>query len=208
MKKTFTIVLLFGLFMLLTAQTGMQDSVQPKTKSSSVQEYKGGEHAPLIFTSTDTLPKGGTITHTHWMQYGWSPTGSDGSNEIVQQFNPEIFTFIITKMLSIPAHADNDSVGIGYAYYETSYDTTADAIWNGDTSNVFIDSDYFTHPLYGQYKWLPFKRVATDTTDFAYKIAVWNGAFIRFWFKGWNNTDNGSVLDDTTAFDWKLICEN
>ena len=179
--------------------TGMGTNVPPQTRLSSEQEYIGGEHSPLIFTQTLTLPTG-TGAWTRWFQTGWSPNGAASSNANIQMFNPELFTVTLKDFAIVSATAGNDSVGVGYGRIECAYDTTDDDVWNADSSNIFIDNAAYSHALYGTWKFLPFKRVATNTTDFAYPVRIFRGGFARVYLEGRNDmVDSCNVVVELTG---------
>ena len=203
MKKILLLALLIP--MLIFAQ--LPQNTWGDRNHQVVDYLIGGEHAPAIWTGSDTLVAGGTLNPTRWMQIGYSPYATDPYNRTIGQLNPEYFTFIISTMTPYPTHADNDSVGVGLAWFETAYDTTADRIWNGDSTNFFIDDGTY-NPEDDQWRGNPFKRVATDTMDYAYPMKVLTGGYLRIWLKGWNNTDNGSILADDCIVEWKLVGEN
>jgi len=156
------------------------------TKNSSVQEGLIGEHSPLVFNGTLTLNGTSASDTTVWMQIGWSINGSDKSNKFAQRYNPEAFTFIIDldTLATSAGDVNNDSVGLGVAYFETAYDTTSDPIWNPDSSNFFVLDGNASRTWADVYVFEDLAMDAdssvTDTKDWAYPLRVLNGSFIRF----------------------------
>ena len=108
--------------------TGQVNHYIPDVMENSSQEYAGGKCTPLVFSGTDTCAASNGTSTTRWLHLGWNEfaTGSaDGirSNVNVQRFNPEVFTLIV-ELDTSAGDAANDSVGLGQALFETTFDTT------------------------------------------------------------------------------------
>jgi len=211
MKALLTVVtfLLWAGVSMSQTPTGMRVSSGdrvPYNSGNSTKELIGGEHAPLIFSDTDTLLSADTST-THWMHIGWNTNAKSWSNKIVQAFNPEVFTFVIgLRDESDDNDATDDSVGVSDIRFETSLDTTGDPIWNADSTNLFVADGNYTHAQYGI--WMFEDIVGVDSgaaivqREQAYPLRVLSGAWIRFIFTARDD------MVDTTFVDWSLICEH
>jgi hypothetical protein len=69
--------------------------------------------------------------------------------------------------------------------------------WNGDTSNVFMDDGYYTHPEYNSWR---YENLSDTARTWAHALKVLQGGYLRVVF------DADST--DTTVVNWTLVCGN
>ena len=172
------------------------------------QEYVGGEHTPLFFTSafgnTDTLDGNSGSLTTRWMQIGMvnaDNIANRPSNKDVQKLNPEVFG------LSVILTSTGDSVCIATARFEYAWDTTATPVWNADSTNVFIESGAYSHSMYGQGK---YERIIGPTPSIGYDfiLRIQRGGYIRFVFTTGTTLGTDAIHPDDTTIDWTFWGEN
>lgn len=158
----------------------------------------GGEHAPLIYSGSDTISSSanfGAYT-TNWLQIGFAPTTQDTGNKRIFEINPEKFTLVVLKRHAYAVAAD--SCYLSSARFEIADSSSATVpFWNTDSSNLFVATGNYNRTDYGAWTALP------DTfTERAiiYPLKVYQGAYIRFVFE--------TVAQDCTIVIWTLKGEN
>jgi len=200
---------LIAMLLLATVVLGMpigkdNDETQAGSKNSTMQSYLGGEHSPLKFSGIDTVLRTSSST-TNWLQIGWVDmlADNDENNVIAQRYNPEVFTLIIELDT---LWAAGDSVGLGAIRFEMALDTTDNAIWNADSSNLFVADGNYTHAQYGTWRFedLTSEVFTSNYPPYSYPLRVLHGGFIRFVFTGYTKT----TFDQDVRINWTLICEN
>jgi len=216
MKKFVIAVALTGVFALAVAQTGRQAGIQPDTHSNTLQEYEGGAHSPLIYTGSSYVYARAGKVATRWMQIGFAPLESYTQNTYAQRFAPNIFTLV----LNLDESYSGDSVGLYKAWFNVAYDTagtllgdwgSAGEIWNGDSTNFFLQSGNYTHPKYGDWMYEMIKPTAkdlsNDTTGYIYALRVLGGNYLRLIFiQDSTVTAANGMVADTVLVNWILYC--
>jgi len=213
----FTLVII-ALFIAVSASgqalTGQASTDRIAGTDASVKELAKGEHLPLMFSGIDTLAVLGVESVTPWMPIGWSPSIAVKShqgiidNQALTRYDPRYFT-LICELDTVSVNA-TDSVAIGSIIAEFAIDTTDLPIWNPDTSNALIYPSFgYNHTLYNYWTFQAYKIPwASNTEAHAYAIRVFAGAYIRFRFAGWNDTDHGSDFDQESRVKWTLIVKH
>jgi len=151
-----------------------------------------GEHTPVIYTGSGTASGSSSYT-TEWLQIGYSPSASATANNNIGRFNPEQFTLGLTIALGSGA----DSALISSAHFEVAYDTTSEAFWNGDSSNLFIAPDNYVRADYGIWT---FRPVSGETPEYLFPLRVLQGGYIRMVFE--------TTTADEVEIEWTLTGEN
>lgn len=146
---------------------------------------------PKIFSGVDTVNGTSESYTTQWMQVGYSEYAADGDNRNIRQYNHESFTLAV-----LLTSVQGDTAQLSDARFEQAYDTTAAEFRNADSSNIFVDADYFTHYQYGNWRFEPL-----EDTDryYLYPLRLFVGGYVRVVF--------ATTVDDTFEVEWKLICE-
>lgn len=211
--------------------TGQASTDKLPGVSMSYKEAIRGEHLPIIFTGTDTIPGAGASSTTDWMPIGWSPSiGSNQgniNNQILSTYNPEVFTLVMTLRPTGDSSGTfsitNDSVGVAAIRFETAFDTaqtdiydpratkvtansTVGIVWNADSTNLFVADGNYDLDFYGT--WL-FEDVPKDSVSTAgsqrsraYPLRILHGAYVRFVYTAVGDSP------DTVAVDWTFITEH
>jgi len=152
-----------------------------------------GERAPVLFSGSGQIEGSSNSLTTAWMQIGYSPNATDNANRNISVFNPEYFT----AFLKLSMWGQGDSAGISNAHFECVFDTTSQAVWNGDSSNIFIFDGAFNLHDYGKWR---FEPVSDTARCWAYPLRLLIGGYVRLVFE--------SELADTCTVNWSLICEH
>jgi hypothetical protein len=189
------IAVIFGLA--VSGALGQTQHV-PAVNLITEKEGIGGEHAPLVWTGSDTISSSanfGAYT-TSWMQIGSDYMETNLNNRVESIFNPENFTVSILKKHAFATAAD--SCYLSSARFEIA-DSSGAVIpfWNSDSSNLFIGTGNYTRSDYGSWTFLP---DTITTRRYVYPLRVFQGAYIRFVFE--------SSAEDCTIVNWTLKCEN
>jgi len=187
MRKIYTIVLIIcALYNLNWAQTGIMPT-------GDAGNLLSGEHTPVIWSGAGVINGAGNNYTTTWQQIGSSPFSSAVLNNNIAVYDPEKFTLT----LKLSCYGAGDSARISQAIFSMAFDTTAAAAWTADSTNVFIKSGNYNHPLYGQGLY----EVLADTARrWDYPLRVVRGGFIRFIFS--------TTTSDSVNVSWTLWGEH
>ncbi len=160
---------------------------------SDTGDLLAGEHSQLLYTGQNLILGSACPCTTAWMQIGQSDIASNSANRNISCYNPEVFTL----MIKLATYSAGDSASIDEACFECAYDTTGNDYWNGDSSNVFIQSGAYNLHDYGIYR---FEPVADTARGWLFPLRLVTGGYTRLIF----STD----ISDTLQVDWSLICEH
>ncbi|MBM3328200.1 MAG: hypothetical protein FJY67_01845 [Calditrichaeota bacterium] len=167
-----------------------QPGVSPVGTAS---DFLSSEHTPVIWSGSGRINGAGNTYTTSWLQIGYSPSVAAVDNSNIARFNPERFTLT----LKVSNYNVGDSAVVGSARFELAYDTTAAAAWSADSTNRFIQSGGFNHPLYGQGV---YEALLDTARRWDYPLRIPRGGFIRFVF--------GTTTADSVNIAWTLWGEN
>jgi len=188
MYRNILIFLLIGAF---TAAGLCQTSVELPNRSAG--DYLAGEHYPVIYTGQGEIRGSAHPCTTAWQQIGFSSEAEADDNRNIGLFNPEVFTV----GLKLNCYGSGDSAQVSTARFESAYDTTTKAFWNGDSSNTFIEDGCYNHADYGVWKFEAFDDTARQ---WLFPVRAMTGGYMRLILE--------SDIADTCAVNWSLICEH
>jgi len=152
-----------------------------------------GEHYPVLYTGQGLIRGTAHPCTTAWLQVGYSPSASEADNRNIGIFNPEVFTI----GMKLSTWGNGDSAQVQAARFECAYDTSASPFWNSDSSNLFVTSDAFDHPDYGQWR---FEPLSNTSRRWLFPARLLIGGYVRLILE--------SEIGDTCQVDWSLICEH
>ena len=162
-------------------------------ENESAEFYISGEHYPVIYSGSGVIFGSAHACTTRWVQVGYSSSATSAANRNIGRFDPELFT----AELKLRCYGNGDSARVAGARFETAYDTTGKAFWNGDSSNRFIQSGNFSHPDYGVWR---FETLTDSSRRWIYPLRLLVGGYARLILS--------SDTWDSTNVDWRLICEH
>ncbi len=184
-------ILIFLLIIAFAATGSCQSMVELPNRSAG--DFLAGEHYPIIYTGQDEIRGSAHPCTTAWRQVGFSASAGAEANRNIGLFNPEVFTV----GLKLGCSGAGDSARISAARFESAYDTTTKAFWNGDSSNIFIEDGCYHHADYGVWK---FETLDDTSRWWLYPIRAVVGGYVRLILE--------SDIADTCTVDWSLICEH
>jgi len=168
------------------AQTRYWDANHAMRKTA---ELLGGEHYNILWTGSGIIKGSAHPCTTAYIQI--APVyGITGANaDTLANFSPTRFTLT----LKITCYGAGDSAMISQANFSVAYDTTLGPAWVADSTNVFIKSGNYNHPLYGQGLY----EVLADTARrWDYPLRIYRPGYIRFIFI--------TTTDDSCNVSWRL----
>jgi hypothetical protein len=170
--------------------------------SSNAAYLLGGEHAPLIYSSSGTCSQAGGAYTTDWMQIGYAATqdfaAGDSANKRIFEINPEKFTLT----LGYKCAGAGDTARISSARFEVA-DSSSAAVpfWCPDSANLFIASGNYNRVDYGVWTFEPHTASFPDSVRREmFPLKILQGAYVRLVYE--------TTTTDTVTVSWTLKGEN